>query len=72
MSEITLAGFGDIDEALEEDLTALAKEHGVKFYPTYYDWEMKGDADEIEKITMEMWSMPRDEWSENLLEEVKP
>lgn len=67
--KITLAGFGTFDEndGMLEDITALAKKHNVEFYPTYYDHELKGDADIIEKITMELWNMPRDQWEENAL-----
>lgn len=71
MQKITLGGFGDFSEdpEREEEIRAAALAHGVEFYPTYYDHELKGDAAEIEAITMELWSMPRDQWSENALHE---
>lgn len=69
METITLAGFGDFseDEAGLIDLQNTARAHGVEFYPTYYDHELKGSAKEIEAITQELWSMPRDQWAENNL-----
>lgn len=70
---ITLSGFGDFyenDDGLM-DLFNKAKEHNIECYATYYDHELKGDADTIEQITKELWGMSRDEWAENaLIEEV--
>lgn len=69
---IRLGGFGDFSENPEglDELKQAAKDHKVACVPGYYDWELIGDRDEIEKITMELWSMPRDEWGENLLTEM--
>ena len=66
---ITLSGFGDFEEndGMLEDITSLAKKYKLEFYPTYYDHELRGDAQAIEKITMELWSMPRDQWADNAL-----
>ncbi len=68
---ITLAGFGDFSEdpEREKDIREAAERLGLAFYPTYYDHELKGDAEAIEKLTEELWSMGRDEWSENALHE---
>lgn len=69
MQIITLSGFGEFYENEEglKELQACAKKHSVAFYPTYYDHELKGDAQAIENITMELWSMPRSNWTENAL-----
>lgn len=71
---ITLAGFGDFSgddggEEREQDIREAAERLGLEFYPTYYDHELKGDADAIEKLTKELWSMGRDEWPDNGLTE---
>ena len=68
---ITLSGFGDFHSNEEgiNDLQACAKRHSVDFYPTYFDHELKGDAQAIEKITIELYGMPRDQWAENALYE---
>ena len=73
MEKITLGGFGSFseDEAGRAELERVAKEHGVEFYPTYYDHELKGDAKEIEAITQEIYGMKRDEWSDNNLTETQ-
>jgi hypothetical protein len=74
---ITLSGFGDFseDKWREKELREATIRHSVEFYPTYYDHELKGSREAIEAITMELWSMPSDQWSENGLtasdEEVK-
>lgn len=70
---ITLSGFGDFcDHPLnEKELREAAYRHGVEFYSTYYDHELKGDRDAIEAITEELWSMSRDEWGENALIETE-
>lgn len=65
--KIVLSGLGEIDEETEMSLAELAKEHNVKLYPSYYDWCLEGLEDDIEKITQSMWSMPKDQWSENAL-----
>lgn len=62
---ITLSGLGELDDQTFEGLKQLANEHQVELYPTYYDHEFKGTADMIEKVTVDMWGMPRDEWEEN-------
>lgn len=68
---ITLSGFGDFDENEDglRELIVTAKKHNVEFYPTYYDHELKGTKEAIEAITLELWSMPRDQWVENALTE---
>ncbi len=68
---ITLSGFGDFSENMQEGLSIqdAAKKHGVEFYPTYYDHELKGAREAVEAITMELWSMPSDQWKENALYE---
>lgn len=68
---ITLSGFGDFQDNEEglKDLVLCARKHKIEFYPTYYDHELKGDRDTIEKITMELWGMPQTQWSENALYE---
>ena len=52
-----------------EDLQNAAIRHGVEFYETHYDHELKGDATDIEALTQDLWGMPRDQWIENLLHE---
>jgi hypothetical protein len=74
---ITLSGFGELvddetgDESDRKELAECAERHGVEFYPTYYDHELKGKREDIESITMELWSMSKDEWSENALTETE-
>lgn len=71
MSIISLGGFGDLNDEenkeTKKDLTKMAKKYHCKLYPTYYDYELKGEEKNIEKITMELWSMPKDQWGENNL-----
>lgn len=69
--EITLSGFGDFSEDATglRDLRGACKRHKVSCTPTYYDHELRGDADAIEAITMELWGMPRDQWADNALNE---
>lgn len=67
-----LSGFGTFnddpsDRDTLKELKKMTKALGIKFYPTYYDWSMEGDDDKIEKVTMAMWSMPKDQWEENCL-----
>lgn len=64
---ITLSGFGEFYENDEgaKNLFLTAKKHGVECYATYYDHELKGEADAIEKVTEELWSMSREEWADN-------
>lgn len=71
--KITLSGFGDFSENPEgeEALEKSAKAHGIEFYPTYYDHELKGERDAIECITKDLWGMKSDEWAENALYETK-
>lgn len=71
MKQITLSGFGDFSDNKSgyTELKAAAKAHGVEFYPTYYDHELKGDRAAIEAITQYLWSMGSDEWIENGLTE---
>ncbi len=73
MEKITLGGFGDFSENEEglKDLQEAAKVHGLECYPTYYDHELKGEADKIEALTQDLWGMPRDQWSENALTETE-
>ncbi len=67
---ITLEGFGELDgEGEREQLAEAAKRHSVEFYAGYYDHGLKGTAKAIEAITQELWGMPRDQWSENALNE---
>lgn len=71
--QITLSGFGDFSENAEglKDLKKSAKAHNVQFYSTYYDHELKGNRSDIEAITMELWSMPADQWADNALIETE-
>jgi hypothetical protein len=68
---IQLAGFGDLNDkenaTTKKDLQRMAKKHNCELYPTYYDYELKGTEKDIEAITMELWSMPKDQWTENAL-----
>lgn len=69
---IMLGGFGTFnddpnDRETLKDIKKLARQLGLKFYPTYYDWTLEGDEDLVEKVTIAMWNMPRDEWEENCL-----
>jgi hypothetical protein len=68
---ITLSGFGTLDEDARDRKTLEqgAKRHGVAFYPTYYDHELKGKRSEIEALTLDLWGMGSDEWAENMLQE---
>jgi len=70
---ITLSGFGDFSENEADliDLMESARKHGVEFYPTYYDHELKGTRGAIEAVTQDCWGMSRDEWSENALTETE-
>ncbi len=73
IQQITLSGFGDFHENEEDlkDLQETATRHGVEFYPTYYDHELKGNADDIEAVTKDLWGMPREQWEDNnLIEEI--
>jgi len=69
MKIITISGLGDFSDDEEElkNLKRTCKAHKVALYPTYYDWEMKGIREDIEAVTQAMWSMPRDQWSDNNL-----
>ena len=67
---ITLSGLGELEEDGErESIAEVAKAHGAEFYPTYYDHELKGTPEAVEAVTVALWSMKRDEWSENALTE---
>ena len=74
---ITLSGLGTFnddpsDRATLKTLNSLCKQYGAIIYPTYYDHTLEGDRDTIEKITLEVWGMPADEWSDNgLIEEAQ-
>ncbi len=68
---ITLSGFGTFDgneEALQ-DMKAIAKRYGIEFCTTYYDHELRGSADDIERVTLGLWGMKRDDWADNGLTE---
>lgn len=71
INDITLSGFGDFSEDAEgkKTLFKAAKSYGLECYPTYYDHELRGNADTIEKLTLDLWSMARDEWEDNALTE---
>lgn len=62
---ITLAGFGELESDDAEMLRRFAAENNVEFYPTYYDHELRGDADAIEEVTQSMWGMSSAEWADN-------
>ena len=63
---ITLSGLGDLVEKDEyENVKNAAEKNGLSFRPTYYDHELTGNADDVEKATQELWNMGRDEWQDN-------
>lgn len=70
MSTIELSGLGDYSEdaAGLRELRHAAKRHGLDLRPGYYDWTLTGDREAVEALTLELWNMPADEWSENGLQ----
>lgn len=72
MQMIILSGLGDlndteIDEIHKEELFRLANDKGVELYPTYYDWELKGDREKIAEILKEVYGIDDndEEWQES-------
>lgn len=72
MQMIILSGFGDLNDIEicdihKEELFKLANNKGVDFYPTYYDWELKGDREKIAEILKEVYGIDDndDEWQES-------
>jgi len=66
---ITLSGLGDLDTRDVLDIRGVIKDEklDIKLYPTYYDWSVEGEKEDVKKFTMAMWGMPEDQWVENCL-----
>lgn len=71
MTKIKVAGLGDLyDEDcfakhFIKELEEQIKTNNVEMYPTYYDFELKGERDSVLKVFGNIWGLD----SEELLEE---
>lgn len=73
-TRITLSGLDDSYKMEKETLERyqeICNMYDVEIYPTYYDYELKGTREAIERVTMDLWGMNSEEWADNGLIETK-